>query len=167
MLTKLEWEAESLDRHVSYGGNLSEATYWATNAAVTAWHIVDWVWADMSEAQRQVLGAKIGVTLSGNKGQERFEEYIARNRDLHICRAIALTAKHSVLQPKSAARFERVEAEVTLSTTMTLAGGLPPSNPYELIVKVDSAPENILTVLYRASSWWEGFVRTNDIASDY
>jgi hypothetical protein len=167
MLAKLAWEAECLERHVSGNGDISEATYWATNGGITAWHLVDWVWADMDEAKRGTVGDKLGIDLGCNKGPERFEAYVTGNKDLNVCRAIALTAKHSILRPASAARFEEIEAEVSIGPTIVMSHGGVARAPYELIVKVDGLTDDMLHVLNRASSWWESFVRTNGIASEF
>jgi hypothetical protein len=166
MLTKLAWEAENLDRHIKAGRGVAEATYWATNAAITAWHIVDWVWADLNSEQRSALGGKLGITLGGNDGKKQLEEFVCRNQNLNICRAIALTAKHSILAAKSAARFEAIEAEVTLVPTI-VTSGISHQNPFELIVKVEGQLDTIVNVLWRASSYWEEFVRSNGIAADF
>lgn len=168
MLTKLAWEVESLRHHLAVGLPIDQATYWATNAAITAWHLVDWVYADLTHAQQVSLGAELGVILTGNAGAERFADYVGREIDLHVCRAIALTAKHAVLKPSSKARFEKVLPEVTLTSTIILADVTFPQ-PYDLIVRVDDDDEHheILHVLQRASAWWESFVRRNSIAAQF
>lgn len=164
MLTKLAWEIDALDRHIGDGQDLAEATYWATNAGTTAWHIVDWAWFDLTDPVRVTLGNKYGLSLTGLKGQKRFEEFIATQAELKTCRAIAHTAKHAVLKPSLAARFEKIQAEVSIGATVTLAGR-PTPLPYGLLVKVDGVPEEIVPVLRRASAWWESFIRTNGIGS--
>jgi hypothetical protein len=169
MLTKLAWEVESLERHLDVGLPIDQATYWATNAAITAWHLVDWAYADMTDAQQVSLGAKLGVILTGNEGATRFADFVAaKESDLHVCRAIAMTAKHAVLRPSSKARFEKVWPEVSLTATVALADGTV-LQPYDLIVRVDGneEPHEILHVLQRASAWWESFVRQNGIAAQF
>ena len=154
MLTKLAREVDSLEHHLALGLPIDQATYWATNAAITAWHLVDWAYADMTDAQQVSLGATLGVILTGNAGADRFTDYVVQENDLHV-----------VLKPSSIARFEKVLPEVTLTATFTLADGTFPQ-PYDLIVRVDGddKPHEILHVLQRASAWWESFVRQNGIA---
>jgi hypothetical protein len=169
MLSKLAWEADNLERHVREGGDIATATYWATNGAITAWHVVDWIWEDMDLTQRSALSLKLDVPL---RDLSDMAGYVDKTAELHACRAIALTSKHSVLQPKSAIRFEKVEAEVSLGPTFAISVmGVTvqhaPSIPYSLIVKVDGVTTDALSMLRAASSYWESFVRKNGIVAAY
>jgi hypothetical protein len=58
----------------------------AFNAAVTAWHLADWVFNDMTSNQRQQLGfAKLGD----------LQNHVRDNcRALYLCRQVATASKH-------------------------------------------------------------------------
>jgi hypothetical protein len=62
----------------------------AFNAAVTAWHLADWVFEDMSDEQRRQFGISTFTDL----------QTLAREqcRALHLCRQIATASKHRVVR---------------------------------------------------------------------
>ncbi|MBR1332828.1 hypothetical protein [Bradyrhizobium ottawaense] len=58
----------------------------AFNAAVTAWHLCDWVFNDMTAEQREKLGFKKLGDL---------QTYVRKHcRELHLCRQAATASKH-------------------------------------------------------------------------
>jgi hypothetical protein len=65
--------------------DLTTMIYTAFNAAVTAWHLCDWVFGDMSAEQRDNLKIRHLPDL---------QEIARRERSLHVCRQIATASKH-------------------------------------------------------------------------
>jgi hypothetical protein len=79
MLRKLEWEVAEIERHDSF------TAYRAFNAAVTAWHLVDWVWRDLvGSGQRRPSDTKDAF-------QRRCEAVCP---ELKLCGLIANASKH-------------------------------------------------------------------------
>jgi hypothetical protein len=89
LLNKLLWEKKHLESSL---GDVEALMFVAFNAAVTAWHLGDWVWADMTEEQRDALRIEWNLEL-----KDRTEFLFAlrqRERSLAICREIATASKH-------------------------------------------------------------------------
>lgn len=97
LLAKLEWEINRLKD--TPPNDADSLMYGAFNAAVTAWHIADWAWADMSEDQKDCLrtGWQADLELWGitlRDGGNFLHALRKKNRDLAICREIATASKH-------------------------------------------------------------------------
>ena len=90
LLHKLEWELAGLKS--ADNQDLSHLAFAAFNTAITAWHLSDWVWADMSDAQRAELSENWKTPL---KGIGDFRARLRQeNRSIAICREIATASKH-------------------------------------------------------------------------
>ena len=63
------------------------------NAAMTAWHLTDWVWREIQgSTRRPTLTAKAGVPIRELK---EFQELVKRNcAELAYCEGIAISTKH-------------------------------------------------------------------------
>ncbi|MFE0843173.1 hypothetical protein [Achromobacter insolitus] len=113
-LYKLRWESERLDKLHNDGND--EFVYVFINAALTAWHMVDWAYHDF-----------------GPEGWERFptpkdfREYV---RDtcgyMVICREIADGSKHAKLTRNP----DRSIGTVQISEEIGLSVGLPGWRPW-------------------------------------
>jgi hypothetical protein len=102
VLSKLLWEIDALTQSQSVwvdNETFPTPIFRAWNAAVTAWHITDWLWASKSEIRAKVAtvhGFVYEETPAGiRRGLEKFQEAVAiRERSLYICREIANGSKH-------------------------------------------------------------------------
>ena len=94
LLEKLAWEINAIAE--APRNDQAALSYYGFNAAITAWHIADWVWRDLSIDRRQELEVQWGVHLSIERddGNAFKGELRKRNRDLAICREIATASKH-------------------------------------------------------------------------
>lgn len=94
VLKKLEWEQSGLK--AASKQDPKELFFRAFNAAVTAWHLADWVWKDMTQNQRQQLETewetKLGID---DDGVGNFRHALRqKSREIAICREIATASKH-------------------------------------------------------------------------
>jgi hypothetical protein len=102
MLSKLLWEIDGLMQSQSVwvdNETFPTPIFRAWNAAVTAWHISDWLWASNAQTRAKmatVHGFVYEETATGiRRGLEKFQEAVAiRERSLFICREIANGSKH-------------------------------------------------------------------------
>jgi hypothetical protein len=102
MLAKLLWEIRELTTNMSVWVDNEEfpvAIFTAFNAAVTAWHITDWIWQSSPEARAKLakrFNFEYQETRNGIRtGLERFQEAVAKEcRALYVCREIANGSKH-------------------------------------------------------------------------
>jgi hypothetical protein len=80
---KLYWEIARL--HHATPHDVTDMKCFAFNAAVTAWHLTDWVFEDMTPAQRSQYGTPL----------KAFQNFVRRQcRPIHLCRQIATASKH-------------------------------------------------------------------------
>lgn len=87
LVWKLYWEIERL--HNAMPHDVIDMKCFAFNAAVTAWHLTDWVFEDMTPTQRAQHGT---TSLKG------FQNYVRQQcRSIHLCRQIATASKHRVV----------------------------------------------------------------------
>ena len=97
LLEKLEWEQCGLKAASEQKPtDPTELYFRAFNTAMTAWHLADWVWSDMTPAQRQQLETdwKVRLQVDSNDGGAFRGELRKVNRELAICREIATASKH-------------------------------------------------------------------------
>src|SRR5713101_5536257 len=86
LLDKLEREIDRYRTSVRDDAGVEELKDIAFNAAVTAWHLSDWVFNDLTPAQRRKLGF--------NKPSD-LQKYARENcRALYLCRYAATASKH-------------------------------------------------------------------------
>lgn len=105
MVSKLYFEIMKLMDSLSVWTKVQEfpePLFIAFNAAVTAWHITDWLWESREETRtllKKRFGLEVNVNEGSNKGHgkglNKFKDAVAKeNRALHICREIANASKH-------------------------------------------------------------------------
>jgi len=122
MLSKLLWEIDSLSKSLSVWTKRSEfpePLFIVWNAAVTAWHITDWLWQSNPEI-RAILARRYKLKfVEGNKnalrdGLEEFQDAIANDsRFLYVCREIANGSKHM--------RKNKTDLDITAEARWSLA----------------------------------------------
>lgn len=102
MLKKLEWEISRLKvdmlSELPYSATaLRASSYGAINAAITAFHISDWIWAISSDKQK-ALWIKDVPGGKDKKAQKLRFQIMLKNEcpAFQICRGIANSAKHLV-----------------------------------------------------------------------
>jgi hypothetical protein len=96
MLAKLDWELRQLlAAQVSISPlAMRVSSYFAINAAITAFHTADWIWAVASEEQRAAWIADV-QTLKRARPKTRFQIMIKRKcSEFGLCREIANSSKH-------------------------------------------------------------------------
>jgi hypothetical protein len=103
MLSKLLWEIRELTDVMSVWTENEEfpvPIFIAFNAAVTAWHITDWLWQSRAQtrallAERYKIEFSEGTQNGLRVGLERLQSSVAADcRALHVCREIANGSKH-------------------------------------------------------------------------
>lgn len=109
LFQKLLWEREQLHRAMApenYRYPDVTPIYLAYNCAITAWHLVDWVWAAASDEQRAQLAQRHNFPLSD--GAKAFKKTLLQAvPELAACSDIANGSKHfDLTRPKSAVKVE-------------------------------------------------------------
>jgi hypothetical protein len=90
MLNKLWWEIEGLRSETGYPG-WQEVAYRAFNCAITAWSLADWLWGDLSDAQKHHFGGK----------DTQFRTHCMEStRALEMCESLANSSKHRTRRPQ-------------------------------------------------------------------
>jgi hypothetical protein len=107
LLNKLEREVDRL-RAARAHNDITTMIDTAFNAAVTAWHLCDWVFGDMTIEQREKLKVR---------DLSEFQEMARREYALHVCRQIATASKHWEIS-------NHADAAVGVSVTASSEWGL-------------------------------------------
>lgn len=95
MYFKLLWEHDRLHELVHNNGGARETHYAAINAALTAWHIADWILenVDLNElCKLEVLGAEFPIC-----DEDSFKRWATSFTQLAMCDQIANASKHAVI----------------------------------------------------------------------
>src|SRR5262245_52210928 len=153
LLDKLKRE---IDRFQAAGNEIEDCKDFAFNAAVTAWQLCDWVFADMTSAQRDKYQIH-------NVNQMR--EYARYHcRALHLCRQAATASKHYTVDQHS---DPNVEIVVTVNSSS------PPAQiPTQValgcsVYFVDGREKReAVDVFGDAFQFWTDFIYKNNIAPD-
>ena len=96
MLAKLDWEIEQLQKfQFSQGTNAVDvSSYMAINAALTAFHVCEWIWHIGTE-QQQDDWLQAAPLASKTKGKTRFQVGLKHHcPEFGVCREIANSFKH-------------------------------------------------------------------------
>jgi hypothetical protein len=97
MLAKLEWEWDKM-RSFPITERCHEKSYFAINAAVTSWHLCEWLAGTMTEHQFEKLSSAAGTSI---RGTSNLRDWATRECDaLNICDQLANGAKHLVIKPR-------------------------------------------------------------------
>lgn len=166
LLEKLRWETEELSK--ASRQNSVELFYRAFNAAITAWHITDWAWRDMSKEARLALQVDWDVNLDveNETGGQFRGEVRRRHRPVAICREIATASKHVEVTQNPAEEIDvvaytRAEPVVDANGNEVVAGSGRVVVPGTTL-KVQDADErkDLIEVLQEVIEFWTGLLET-------
>jgi len=120
---KLNRELFRLNTEIERGHDREAIADHAVNFAVTAWHLIDWIWCSYKDNRLQLH--KDAMTASQAwKNFEDFKKYILdREPKLHSCGLIANTAKHLVLTDKRWADQNDTSAVFIAAESQVVVGG--------------------------------------------
>lgn len=170
MLSKLLWEIDNLSRSLSVWtkrGEFPEPLFIAYNAAVTAWHITDWLWQSSPEI-RTILAKRYALIITDSsaglrKGLEKFQESVAKeSRHLYACREIANGSKHMRRRRSD----PDISAEARWHRAIQGAGHVKPGDlMLSLVIKDGTHEESAERWFIQAFGYWEQlFTKENLIA---
>lgn len=143
----------------------------AVNCALTAWHLVDWVWAEMkgdADLRAGVLAA-IGCRPQ-DLDRDGFSAWCRQQcPELVVCQVIATATKHSGCDPRVIAEAADVTVRVSVAPgagplgtapggTMPL-GAIAPESYVAKIVRNDRA-EPAAPLFERVAAFWAALVAT-------
>ena len=144
-LEKLRWELNNLFCRQRY--DIAVCSYHAFNCAVTAWHVTDWLWQDISSSLELKTKMQEKNMNSWTKCEE-FQHYVRENcRALRLCYQIATGSKHCLMERKP---------DSTISAVISDGEGYDYGNP--IIVEGDTH-HMADKVFHEALSWFEVFLR--------
>jgi hypothetical protein len=157
VLEKLRREIDRY-RHAASNGRVDEMKDAAFNASVTAWHLADWVYNDMTAEQR----AETKVRSVGGMGNYAREHC----RALYLCRHAATASKHWIVTK---------HPDASVGVVVTANPIQPPGEPtVELHMTEDEAwytyfvdgekPIDAGQVFDEALHFWTGFIYQRGIA---
>lgn len=169
LLQKLERE---LDRIRCCNGR-EELADLGFNFAVTAWHLVDWVWADIKDqhALKAALAGEAGVR-APDFVLKQFQDLMrGRSDDLNFCRLIATASKHVGVErlpgdPQAfTATGSAVPSTVLLGAAPLATSPLTVGNggKYVLKIIVDGKRIPAVEVFERALEFWTQFIYRHQI----
>jgi len=152
LLEKLRYETGRLNTTERF--DVMGRGYIAFNCAVTAWHMTDWVWAELDPIQREKIQALAGTTCELEATNPKPLQAYARRESpaLKLCELLANGSKHYILRNPT-----------HVSTTITDGEGVDYGNP----VVNDGGKETwVGEVLCQAVCWWEMFLTDWRVAEE-
>lgn len=164
LLRKLDWELQEMTRvHAAdvHGGRTSHGevgAYRAFNAAVTAWHICDWVWQTAPRELRERLKTDSPEPAAADAGP-LMALVLAECREIRICQQLGTGAKHFEVKrrndPDIVTSFEEAMHLVEFGSgeekeTVFLQGKA-------VFVKDGTQSYSDLGLFSRALAYWNGF----------
>ncbi len=162
LLRKLEWEMEGLK--AASPNDPDDLAFHAFNAAVTVWHIGDWVWNDMTQEHRDALADEWGKPLNVNGN---FLSAVRQeNREIGLCREIATASKHVEVSQSPDLTVDTVVSAGPATAITVATNGVPeaPSPIWALKVLDRGQRRSILEVLEGALAFWTEFIYQRGIA---
>ena len=146
-----------------------------TNAAFTAWHLTDWVWADVKDNwQIRAAIAKQAGRAANNFNLEELQDYVAGgSKDLEICRIIATASKHvgweilgDVQELTATGSARGLNATGSARSALNIIGDPPvPSKRWILKIKIDGQSSEALPVFRNAFKYWQSFIEEHHIGA--
>lgn len=150
LLSKLDRE---IDRFTDPVTSFTECLDLSFNIVVTAWHLCDWVFSDMTRAQRDALKIKDLVAL---------QNFVSDDcRYLHLCRQAATASKHWRVDR----RPDDGVSVIVQAGVITAAN--PPAQSHDgWYIYFTDGPKIIgaESVFELVISYWTQFIYQNDIA---
>lgn len=147
MLTKLGWEMSTLFDAQKHKDSRVGA-YFALNGCLTAWHIFDWLAADLDE-RRAWLQAHTQLKVSDRK---QLAKMILAYPALATCHQVANATKHVFLNTAYKPGY-KVGHEPRDETTNLGAR-------HAFLIETPNGTEEIVWVLYNAYLWWASTLRS-------
>jgi hypothetical protein len=162
LLRKLEWELEGLKNESPH--DLDGLAFRSFNAAVTAWHLADWVWKDMTQEQRDDVAAEWEEQL---KDEGNFK-YALRHKDrtVALCREIATASKHVEVTRSPDPSVETIVSAVVQEPRPGASGATIVGTPtiWVLAVNDNGQKRYIPEVIEAALDFWTRFIHRHGIA---
>lgn len=141
MLAKLRWELQNLFCRQRY--DIAACKYHAFNCAVTAWHVTDWLWQDIS------------LELKNKKQWKRIQDFQRDVRKecpaLALCYEVGRGSKHCL-----------VDYNPAPAISAAISGGVGYADGNPIIVEGDTL-HMADKVFYEAQIWLEVFLRNWNI----
>ncbi len=168
MLNKLHWELDQLAK--TEDSDHQTAAYHCFNAAVTAWHLYEWIWLDIKRDYklRALLAREAGVP--PQKFKKHHWKKFVQNREpfysiLHYCRIIATASKHGGVELTD---DDPTDLEVYASARSELSGSSSRSREMSLRWKIRIGNKVIPAefVLESAGHIWREFIDEFGIAGN-
>jgi hypothetical protein len=169
MVTKLYAEIQQLTESLSVwtkSESFPTPLFIAWNAAVTAWHLTDWLWASNQDT-RVLLSKKYGfnydeATDNGReKGLQKFQKIVREKcRELHVCEEIANASKHMrrrTNDPDIRAAIEWLEAPKDVGHVKK--GDLV----MDLVIHDKETKTDAQLIFIEAAGYWENLLREQNL----
>ena len=136
---KLDWEIAGLCLREPH--DVIDMKYFAFNAAVTAWTLTDWVFEDMTLAQRSHHRVR---------SQSEFQK-LARDqcRALHLCRQVATASKHRTVDKYP---------DPSVSAGVNVRPGCQTICEWEIVITDGTTTRLAVDVLEEAKAYWYRFI---------
>jgi hypothetical protein len=97
VLQKFDWEyANAFDNHGNHI-ELRIAGYYAMNAAITAWSLIDWIASDLTESDSWERAAVLQANGKSVQSKATLQEYARTDAFMAAVEQIAIAAKHRTL----------------------------------------------------------------------
>jgi hypothetical protein len=172
MLMKLQRDFDRLARSLKPW----DTTDHGLNVAMTAWHLIDWVWAEIKHSPTRL--ADLGIQGEGGKAFEAFKDYVLNAcPELRYCQIIATSAKH--LGYKVTDRDPKfITGTAPESVTWLNNQGMPVgfandkgqlvrwlSNVEGLFIFEGEKQQRAIDVFVSALIWWQQFLKEGDADS--
>jgi hypothetical protein len=164
MMMKLAWEKRNLHAAIAARKNNEEpdfknhhaAAYFAFNFAVTAWHIVDWVWQTTDDEWRDT----ICKSLKCKKDYDAFKKALMNQyRVIRICQQIANGSKHMrINKPDNSIRVDTAWARKPALAGQARAGDSLGRYDFDLLIWDDGKERNAIEVFDEVFRCWEGLL---------
>jgi len=172
MLQKLYWEIHSLERNiesqVTETHSQLDAAYFAFNAAVTAWHLSDWVWESASVELKAEIANELKLKAST---VDEFQRSLSQNYEaIENCRNIANGSKHKTDRGNQSFR---VSLEWTYGSTFHGTTKIDAPISYDLLVVNNGHQVRAVEMFNEVFRVWRcllsewGFVEPELVTGDY
>jgi hypothetical protein len=148
----------------------------ATNAAMTAWHLTDWVWHDIGR-DKAADPFRLIAKIAGEpiRSLEDFQRFVRKNSmDVLYCESIAVSTKHfGSSGPEFSSQIQqRTEDTRDIQKTTALQFSFGPLGTEvrhtrtvaELVLIEDDAKRPVLKILTGAREWWSDLLRKIKLA---
>ena len=155
LLRKIEYEVAQLEKEALR----LQAGYICINLAISLWHMADWTWNSLDDADK--------VLASDNKGIDdaafrAFKSILRRNPDIAACADIANSSKHITAAPNGMVKLNLgshdVSSEVTAMHTTSIAGigdyTRYGPDAWDYLIYIDGERHRAIHVFQRARTFW-------------